>query len=124
MEIIDHRPPQSQDILKKRFTQKILRQESENLSKAQEILMRSRGFTKDIFFQGRVYDVSDTELIYEHPIVLRFVDMKTRRTKTNTVKKKSHPVHNAPLFLMANDIVQRLSFEYTQKMKNTLLKSS
>jgi len=113
------------EILEKRFIGVILREESAELNQKQLKLMSSRGFTNPAFFNNRGFNVmDDNKLEYTHPTVLRFIDMKTRATKDGQrSKKKSYAVHNKPIYGMVNNILRRLSFEYTDGMKKLLAKN-
>lgn len=115
---------QDNDVLEKRFIGHILKEEAEELDQFQTQLMASRGFETTEFYNNRGFQViDDNKLQYTHPVVLRFIDMKKRSSKNGQSKpKKSHPVHNKPLFGMVNNILRRLQFEYTDKMKKMLAK--
>lgn len=110
----------NEDLLKQRFISRILKEEASNISDAQVKLMLSRGFNSPEFYSGRSFNVNDTILRYEHLAKHRFVDMKSRQTKEGRIKKGNHPIHNRILFGYANNIVFRLSVEYTQRMKTML----
>lgn len=114
----------SRDLLEKRFIGKILKEEGEEFHMNQTQLMSSRGFTNTQFYNARDFQVlEDHKLLYTHPTVLRFVDMKSRTSKNGQKsKKKHHPIHNKPLFGMVNNMLRRLSFEFTDRMKATLRK--
>jgi hypothetical protein len=115
---------QDNDVLEKRFIGHILKEEAQELDQFQTQLMASRGFETTEFYNNRSFQViDDNKLQYTHPVVLRFIDMKKRTSKNGQSKpKKSHPVHNKPLFGMVNNILRRLQFEYTDKMKKMLAK--
>ncbi len=125
IDIIRKRESPNQDaVLEKRFISRILGEELKEFEQNQVKLMSSRGFTTNEFYTGRFFNVSGNIAEYKHPVELRFIDMKKRQTKTGVKKKAFHPIHNAPLFGMANNILQRLSFEYTEQMKDLLLNSN
>ena len=110
------------DILEKRFIGTIMREEFAELNQNQMALMSSRGFTTDKFYNDRGFEViGDNKGQYTHPLELRFIDMKNRTTNGSKKKKKSHPVHNKPIYGMINNMLRRLSFEYTSKMKKMLM---
>jgi len=109
------------DLLEKRFIGLILKEESQELNQAQTKLMNSRNFSNPKFFNNRGFQVlEDHKLQYTHPTVLRFIDMKQRNGK----KKISHSVHNKPLYAMMNNILRRLQFEFTDKLKKTLMQQN
>jgi len=110
------------DLLEQRFIAHILRDEFRILDQKQTALMTSRGFSTTDFFTERGFIVNDNIGTYTHPLELRFIDMKTRNTKAGKIKKKSHALHNKPLYGMLNNVLSRLSFEYTSRMKDMLAK--
>lgn len=105
-----------------RFISRILREEAANMDQAQKKVMSSAGFQSRKMTTGRSFLVKDNQLIYTHRPEHRFVDMSTRKTKLGTVKKIAHPIHNKILWGYANNIVQRIGFEFTQETKEMLLK--
>lgn len=123
MDLLNNREASNtNDLLEKRFIAHILREEAKELDQNQLKLMISRGFKTTQFFNNRGFNVvDDNKLQYTHPLELRFIDMKSRTSKSGVKsKKKSYPVHNKPLFAMMNNIIRRLRFEYTDKMKQML----
>lgn len=121
MDLLQQRDFRNKDqLLQERFIQRILSEEAENIKIEQSKAMRSRGFSQEDWYADRAYKVNDTVLQFEHLKKHRFVDMKTRVTKQGVKKKVSHPIHNRIIFGHANNIVRRLSFEYTDRMKKTL----
>ncbi|MFD2824813.1 hypothetical protein ACFS5M_14110 [Lacinutrix iliipiscaria] len=121
MDVLDSRSKYNpQDLLEQRFISEVLREELQELDQRQTSLMSSRGFKTSDFYSERGFTVNDNVGTYTHPLELRFTDMKTRKTSTGKIKKKSHAVHNKPLYGMLNNIVFRLSVEYTQRMKSML----
>lgn len=104
--------------LKGKFISRILREEAQNIETAkQKVISGFRSRSK----LGARYETKDTTLTMTHPMKLRFIDMKTRNTKDRgKVRKKSHPVHNKIIFGHLNNIVRRLSFEYTSEIKEML----
>ena len=124
MDLVNDRTSNKNDLLEKRFIGHILREEADELHQLQQSLMSSRGFTSTEVYNARGFRVlEDHKLQYKHPVVMRFIDMKTRTNQDgNTNKKKSHPIHNKPLFGMINNVLRRLQFEYTDRMKSMLSK--
>jgi hypothetical protein len=125
MDLIQSRQNNNSDILEKRFIGLILKEESQELNQSQIKLMNSRGFTNPAFFNDRGFQVlEDHKLQYTHPTVLRFIDMKSRSSKNGAKRKKiSYNVHNKPLYGMVNNVLRRLQFEFTDKMKQMLAKN-
>lgn len=127
MDLVESREStRADDILEKRFISNVLLDEARELDEFQRSLMISRGFTNSKFLDRRGFQVIDhNKLQYTHPIEMRFVDMNRRRSADGSrKKKKSHPVHNKPLFGMMNNILRRLQFEFTSKTKEMLLKNA
>ncbi len=112
--------PQNDDILKGRFISRILREEGQNIEQAK--LKAVSLFASRNRFSAQ-YSNNDSTLTMTHPIALRFIDMKTRNTKEGKIRKQAHPVHNKILFGHANNVVRRLSFEFTTETKEMLLKA-
>ncbi len=110
---------QNDDVLKGRFISRILREEGQHIEQAKQKVVST--FASRNLFAAR-YTNNDSTLTMTHPIALRFIDMKTRNTKKGKVRKKAHPVHNKILMGHANNVVRRISFEYTSEMKEMLLK--
>ncbi|MHA7822468.1 hypothetical protein ACVVIH_06870 [Chryseobacterium arthrosphaerae] len=100
---------------------------------AQSILEDSKrkmvGFTNPKW-NKRGMSVNDTTLTYSHISAFRFVDMKTIRAKAGynpgskkvrkgKIKKKFFPVHNSPIFSNKRFLIRRLSFGFTDEVKNS-----
>lgn len=111
------------EILKEEFISRILLEESRNIDQAQMKEMVQSGFRSRQLLNQRHFSLSQkTNLQYTHLKRHRFVDMSFRNTKKGRIKKISHPIHNKILFGHANNIVRRLSFEFTSETKAMLLK--
>lgn len=109
-------------LLEDRFIQKILSEEGHNIKQAQIDLMATRGFSSPELFSNLTTQVTGTTMVHTHDVRHRFIDMRTREVKGIKKKKKSHPIHNRILFGHMNNVVRRLSFEFTQDMKETIKK--
>ena len=120
MNLLQKRTNSNDEILKGLFIQQQLREESKDIKQAQTSLMSSRGFNSPEFYDGRSFSVSDNKMTYTHLTKHRFVDMKTRNTSKGKVKKNSHPIHNRILFGHFNNIIKRMSFGYTQAVKEQM----
>jgi len=112
----------NETLIKQKFISRILREEGENIRKAQTQVMAQRGFTSREFFSNRRFTNTNNTLTYTHLPKHRFVDMSSRQTKEGKIKKVAHPIHNKILMGHANDIVFRMGVEYTSRMKEMLLK--
>ena len=120
MNLLQKRTNSNDDILQGLFIQQQLREEAQDIDQAQTNLMASRGFNSQEFYSDRSYSVSDNKMTYTHLAKHRFVDMKSRNTREGKVKKKSHPIHNRILFGHFNNIIKRMSFGYTQAVKEQM----
>ena len=114
----------SPDALKSKFISQILHEEGMEIEQAQRLKMVSSGFTSPELLNDRNFSTNDTELQIQHLARHRFIDMKSRNTKSGRIKKKGYPIHNKILFGHANNIVRRLSFGYTEATKELLLKDT
>jgi len=103
----------SDDVLKGRFTKKVLTEQGNEIKHAQESLMAKRTF-KSVDKLPRFYKGSNEKLEISFDKTLRFVDMRTRRSKNGIKKKKNHPIHNKIIFGHLNNIIRELSFGYTE----------
>lgn len=122
MDLLAQRSGGNKDsILQEKFIQKILSEEADEMDSEMIKLMMSRGFTDSALLTGRSFNVNNGVLAYNHLQRHRFIDMNTRNTKSGKIKKVAHPIHNRILFGFANNIVRRLSFEFTDKTKQLLM---
>lgn len=120
MSLLDKRAQISEDILKKRFIRRVMQEAATDIDKAQRMYMTSRGFENADWHSGRSFEINDQGLDYSHLKKLRFVDMKTRKTKEGIVRKKSHPVHNKIIWGHYNNIIKELHFGFTEAIKEEL----
>ncbi|PWN67600.1 hypothetical protein [Chryseobacterium oncorhynchi] len=78
----------------------------------------------------RGISVNDNTLVYSHISAFRFVDMKTVRAKSGysigskkvrkgKIKKNFFPIHNTPIFSSKRFLIKRLSFGFTDEVKNS-----
>lgn len=128
MNILEHRKSDI-GIIEGRFITKTLEDEGNGMLEDSEKVMRQRDFSSAKFFNHSI-SVKENELEYSHTAAERFVDMKTRRIGRTTskskkvrrsgkVSKKSHPVHNKPIWTHKRFIIRKLSFGFTEEVKNT-----
>lgn len=124
MDLLTQRSGGNKDaILQERFIQQVLSEEAQEINEEMLKVMASRGFTDSKLLGDRSFNVNNGVLSYTHLKRHRFIDMNSRTTKSGTIKKVSHPIHNRILFGFANNIVRRLSFEFTDRTKRLLLNS-
>lgn len=110
----------SDDILKGRFSKRVFTDTAADIDKAQKKFMNSRGFESPQWFDN-TFQTSSSALVVQHLARHRFVDIKTRRTKTGKKRKKNHAIHNRIMFGHYNNIIRELKYGYTdaviQEMK-------
>ncbi len=111
MSLIDKRENLSDQILERRFISKVLQGTSKDIDQAQRKYISGRGFENN--------DWKNT-LGYTHLKKHRFVDMKTRNTKTGNKRKKSHPIHNRIIWGHYNNVIKELHFGFTNAVKEEL----
>ncbi len=121
MNILDRRKGISEAVIQDKFIRQQLQEESEEIDKAQRSLMSRRGFKSSDWYNKRSLTVEgNNTMALRHLPKHRFVDMRSRNTKSGKIKKRSHPVHNRILYGHANDIIKRLHFGFTQAVKEEL----
>ena len=104
-------------ILEGRFIKKVLQENAEDID--QDIQQKTAGFSSPIWSM-RNFAVIDNKMVYTHPKVMRFLDMKTRQSVNGINRKKRHKVHNAPIYGHLNNIIRQLNFGFTEAIKNDL----
>jgi hypothetical protein len=120
MSLIDSRENFSDQILERRFIRKVLQGTSKDIDQAQRKYISGRGFENNDWNSGRSFTVSENELGYTHLKKHRFVDMKSRNTKTGKKRKKSHPIHNRIIWGHYNNVIKELHFGFTNAVKEEL----
>jgi hypothetical protein len=84
-----------------------------------DIKRRMSGFNS-AFWSQRNFSVQNNTLVYTQKKVHRFVDMKTRLKNGAINNKKSHAIHNKPIFGNLNNIIRELSFGFSDALKYEL----
>ncbi|WP_322970341.1 hypothetical protein [Faecalibacter sp. LW9] len=112
MNLLALREKNTDDVLKKRFIQKVLNEQGSDMLKAQNDAMRNRGFTTGGFYDNSI-NVQANTLQLDILKLHRFVDMSTRESSTGKHKKKSHPIYNRIVFGHLSNIVNDLSFGFS-----------
>lgn len=110
-------------LLEKRFTRTVLNEEGADMRKDVQKKMSGASFQSRELFTDLKIDVTDTVLSYDHLARHRFIDMKRRRTRSGIINKKNYPIHNRILYGYANNIVRRLSFGFTDAVKDQMRKT-
>lgn len=103
------------DLIEKAFIEKILKEEADNIGKAQDRVLAGALNDKriDMVRYSRTFNVSNQTLKHTHNIQQRFIDMK----RTRYGKQKPVPVHNSILFGHFNNIIYRVSTNLTEAVR-------
>ncbi len=113
MSLLEKRKDNARLIAEGRFLRKVLTEESESILKAQRKVMAERGFSNPDIIGNRSFTVTDDTSKFDFLKVHRFIDMKSRKTKSGVKKKKSHPIYNRIVFGHIPNIVRQLSYGFT-----------
>lgn len=118
MDLLQSRSKTREALAEKAYIQKVLREEGDTMDKA----MRENAvsFSNETMAKRR-FRVEDTTLVYEHEPKHRFIDMKTRETRSGKIKKKNYAIHNRPVYGVLNNIIKRLHFGYVEETKTKML---
>ena len=107
-----------------RFIAKVLRETSLDIDAEINKRMNAAAF-KSAFWQDKAYEVKPDgdggKLQYRHKKQHRFVDMKKRKTKTGSVRKKSYPIHNKVIFGYLNSIAYKLAYGFSDAVMQEML---
>ena len=120
MSLIENRENFSDQILERRFIRKVLQGTSKDIDQAQRKYISGRGFENNDWNSSRGFVVTENELGYTHLKKHRFVDMKSRTSKTGKKRKKSHPIHNRIIWGHYNNVIKELHFGFTNAVKEEL----
>lgn len=120
MNLIKSRENFSDQILEGRFIRRVLQDVSKDIDAAQKKYISSRGFKNSDWNSGRSFTVSENTLDYSHLKKNRFLDMKTRTSKTGKKNKKFHPIHNRIIWGHYNNVIKELHFGFTNAVKEEL----
>jgi hypothetical protein len=118
MNLLANRNNNDDAILKGRF----IKQKLNETAKAIEELQNKKmiGFNSS-FWRDRSFAVTDNEMEFEHLKVHRFIDMRTRKQKDgSSKKKKSYAIHNRIVMGQYSQLTKELAFGFTQEIKNQL----
>ena len=117
---IQSRENLSDQILEGRFIRRVLQDTSKDIDQAQRGYISGRGFENNDWNTKRGFTVSKNEMGYTHLKKHRFVDMKTRTSKSGTKRKKTHPIHNKIIWGHYNNVIKELHFGFTNAIKEEL----
>ncbi|WP_018676131.1 hypothetical protein [Riemerella columbina] len=125
MGLLDERKSEK-GIIEGRFIKAMLEQYGEDVLKSSK-RVRSRNQFRSSKWERSSISVSDNAVDYRIPAPMRFVDMKTRKSKGYTRgtrkvpggkrKKKNYPVHNKPTMVHKKFLVKSLSYGFTEEVK-------
>lgn len=103
------------DLIEKAFVENILKQEAENIARAQDRVFSRAANNEKINFArySRSFQVSDSTLRHSHHIQQRFIDMK----RTRFGKQKPVAVHNSIIYGHWNTILFRSKVELTNALR-------
>lgn len=113
MNLLEKRRDNADLILKGRFIRTVLQDQSKSMKDAQTKIMTERGFKTPQFFNRRRFEINEDKMTMEILTIHRFVDIRTRQTKTGVIKKKSHPIYNRIVFGHIPNIVRQISYGYS-----------
>lgn len=119
MSIRDQRNQNREAIYEGRFIKLVLERNAAEMDKQIEKVVSP---FRSPFWSFRNFTVNDNVLEYDHAKELRFVNMRTRMTKTGIKRKKAYKTHNQPLFHSANDVVRELTVGYTDAVREEMMK--
>ncbi|WP_026730216.1 hypothetical protein [Flavobacterium denitrificans] len=122
MNRLQNRENFSEQILEKRFVNKVLRDTGKDIDQSQRKLMSSRGFEANDWYSDRSFVATDSQLDYTHLKKHRFVDMKFRNSNKGRKRKQNHPIHNRIIWGHYNNIIKELHFGFTNAVKEELWK--
>lgn len=118
--MIENREQLSNQILEGRFIRRMLQDTAKDIDTAQRSFISGRGFENSDWNTARGFNVTQNELGFTHLKKHRFVDMKTRNTKSGKVSKKNHPIHNKIIWGHYNNVIKELHFGFTNAIKEEL----
>lgn len=108
------------DILERRFIRRKLQETADEIKKESSSRMSS---FSSAFWNNRSFNISDTELDYQHLKVHRFIDMKYRKdSKGVSRKKRSYAIHNKIVMGNYSQLTKELAVGFTESVKNELRK--
>lgn len=105
-------------VLEGRFIQMVLQENAKDIDAA--VKEKTASFNSAVW-SNRNFSVKGTTLEYENRKQFRFLDMKTRKTKTGTINKESYSIHNRPIFGHLPNIIRNLNFGFTDAVREELL---
>ena len=118
MSLLQNRSNRTEEILQGKFIRKTLDETGKEIERIQRKV--TNGFKSD-FWNNATFTVTEDSLVHQHDKRQRFLDMRTRATKTGSKKKKkSRVIHNRVIFGQYNMLIRELTFGYTDAVKDEL----
>lgn len=111
------------DVLERRYINKVLDEQGKKIMAAQNEIINSRGFNTSTFNNKNARAIEE-KLQINVKKLHRFVDMKTRNTKGTVSRKKSHAIYNKIIFGHLNNIIFELQYGFTEAVKEELRRMS
>jgi len=108
------------ELLEARFVSRILREEGQEMKNAQRIAMNVAGVRGHALYNKRAVRTTENKMEFTHLMRHRFIDMSSRKTQRGRIKKISHPIHNRILFGRSISMIRRISYEYTDEMRDMI----
>lgn len=111
--------------LKDRFLQNVMEEEGADMVKAHQkaisdLLNEDTGLTRSSVRQIVRAQSHTATLEVSHLKRQRFLDMKTRNTKDGRKRKRAYRIHNRIIFGHLNNIIQKLSYGFTDAVREQL----
>lgn len=122
MGIRSERSARQEAILEGRFVEMSLQKTANQMQQATDSVIARSSLSSPFWF-NRSYNVQGNEIVYTHPMVMRFADMRTVKTKKGESKrKKNHEVHNKPNYGVMNNLIRELTVGFTDSIRLDLMK--
>ena len=122
MNLLAKRKDNARMMAEGRFIRHVLTEEANSLVDAQTKKMNEFGFSDSAFFSDRTTNMKTDFIQIQFSKLHRFVDIKTRKTKTEIIKKKAYPIYNRIVFGHIPNVVRRLSFGFTDDVVESFKK--
>ena len=109
----------SESVLQGKFIEQTLKKHGETINIEIGKRQASAGF-RSAFWSKRNFATKGNTMVYTHLKQHRFIDMRTRKTKSGTKKKKNYPHHNRILYGQANNLVRELAYGFVTAIKEEM----
>lgn len=114
MNLRQNRNDIQKQILEGKFIRNVLNDEGRAINTDIDNRMNSAGFRSG-FWSNKTFTVVDggNNLEYRHLKQHRFIDIKTRETKSGKIRKKNYAIHNKVIYGHLNNIARELAVGFT-----------